>query len=93
MPSFNDENQPLLRESTEDNIQRYNGSPSNITVNSIDEEYIVDSSSSNSSSSTVDIHDPEYIVNNRLGDVSLSMVVFWYYSKVYKSLANPNFIV
>jgi hypothetical protein len=80
MSSSHDENQPLLRGSTDnDDIQRYNASPRNITVKSIDEEYIIDSSSSNSnsSSSTIDMHDPEYIVNNRLGDVSLSMVVFW----------------
>lgn len=77
MPSVSNENQPLLKGSTDNGIQRYNGSPSDITVKNIDEEYIVDSSSSNSSSSTIDIHDPEYIVNNRLGDASLSMVVFW----------------
>ncbi|KAI8638500.1 major facilitator superfamily domain-containing protein [Parasitella parasitica] len=74
MPSFNNESQSLLRGSTEQDIQSYNGVPRSVIVKNIDEDYIADNSSS--SSSTVDIHDPDYIVNNRLGDVSLSLLVF-----------------
>lgn len=77
MPAVSSESQPLLREtaSNEDLQQRYDGTSNDISVKRIDEEYLVDSS--DSSTSTVNVHDPDYIVNNRLGDVSLSMIVLW----------------
>lgn len=71
------ESQPLLRgtASDQDIQQRYDGGSNHVSVKSIDEEYIVDSN--NSSTSTVNVHDPDYIVNNRLGNVSLAMIVLW----------------
>lgn len=71
------ESQPLLRgtASDKDIQQRYDGGSNHVSVKSIDEECLVDSN--NSSTSTVNIHDPDYIVNNRLGNVSLAMIVLW----------------
>lgn len=43
-------------------------------VNAVDEEYTV---SSDSSATTIDEHDAEYIVKNRLGEVSLFTVTLW----------------
>lgn len=59
------ENDPLLKNSAEE--RAYN-------VKNLDEEYLV---SSNSSATTIDEHDAEYLVKNRLGEVSLAMVTFW----------------
>lgn len=80
MASISSENQPLLRgtSSDQDIQQRYDGVSNHVSVKSIDEEYLINGSdSSDNSTSTVDIHDPDYIVSNRLGDVSLSMIVLW----------------
>lgn len=71
MSRSNNESEPLLRSSIEENSKSYNG----ILVRPIDEEDIV--SSGSSSDTTVDVHDSDYIVKNRLGEASLAMITFW----------------
>jgi hypothetical protein len=71
MTRSNNESEPLLRGSVEENNNSYNG----VSVRSIDEEEVV--SSSSSSETTIDVHDAVYLVKNRLGKASLTMVTFW----------------
>lgn len=71
-----DESQPLLKGHAQESNKAYDG----ILVRNIDEEHLVNndtSSSSSSSQTTIDEHDPEYIVQNRLGDTSLTMITIW----------------
>jgi hypothetical protein len=67
------ENEPLLKGSIQKedhNNKSYDG----VLVKNIDEEHLVTDSSSQT---TIDEHDPEYIVKNRLGDTSLAMITIW----------------
>lgn len=60
----NRENDPLLKGTTE---RAYN-------IKAVDEEYIA---SSDSSTTTIDEHDADYLIKHRLGQVSLTMVTVW----------------
>ncbi|GAN03720.1 MFS multidrug transporter [Mucor ambiguus] len=75
MSTISSKSQPLLRGTASDGDmqQRYDSISNHVSVKSLDEEYLV--ANSDSSTSTVNVHDPDYIVNNRLGNVSLSMIV------------------
>lgn len=71
-----DENSPLLSNSNKK--QSYLTDNDQVLVKSIDEE----SNSSSSSESTIDIHDEEYLVKNRLGEASLALITLWYTTNI-----------
>jgi hypothetical protein len=61
------ERDPLLRGNSEEQYYTKSG----IDVKHLDEEH------ASSSSSDEEEHDAEYIVKNRLGDTTLTMVALW----------------
>jgi hypothetical protein len=67
MSSSIKENEPLFNRKEE-----YGG----ILVKNIDEEDLLVSSSS-STETTIDEHDAEYIVKNRLGEATLTTITCW----------------
>lgn len=73
MDKLNNEGESFLKGSTAKSNKSYDS----IMVKNIDEESVV-SSGSDSSTNTIDVHDTEYIIKHRLGDVSLPMITFWY---------------
>jgi hypothetical protein len=76
--SFKDEHQPLLTSNTSsvstiETPQSYDA----IATKLRDEEEL-----GNSSDSTIDEHDSEYLIKHRLGDASLSRIVLWYVDSI-----------
>lgn len=71
MSKLDNPSEPLFQGSIAHSKKSYDS----VSVKNIDEESVV-SSGSDSSTSTIDIHDSEYIIKHRLGDVSLPMITF-----------------